>query len=91
MTGDAATPPTQAEEDKQPPPPRRPQAPAGTEQPEDPRPTAWERLIAIGKDRGFLTPDDLDSLFRTLDVVPPADLGPAYSLLRSMGIEIQQG
>ena len=82
--------PTQVGRTRQPPPPPRPPAPPGKAPDEDPRPMVWERLIVAGKDRGYVTVAEIHAVFKGLDVEPPPDLEPAFQVLRSMGIEIEQ-
>jgi hypothetical protein len=74
-----------------PPPPRRPTAPPGASDPEDPRTTPWEALIAQGKERGYVTIVDIGAVFDTLDQHPPADLRPLYEALRATGIAVVTG
>lgn len=43
-----------------------------------------------GKERGYVTTDEIAQLFDKLNQRPPRNLQPAFTLLRSMGIQVPE-
>lgn len=68
-------------------PPRRPPAPPAASPSPSPQ-APWEAVIVQGKAYGYLTLEQIDAVFDTLNRDPPADLQPVYDLLSAMGIEV---
>lgn len=74
--------------ERTPPPPRRPAAPPASSDHVPPGTSEWEKLIAAGKDRGYVTLAEVDAALEALNAYPPNDMEPAYTLLRAMGVEV---
>jgi hypothetical protein len=70
-----------------PPPPRRPSAPPAAGAP-DPHPNPWQGLIVLGKERGYLTVEDVLAVFDIINRAPPLDLQPVYDHFADMGVDI---